>query len=334
MNQTIRKYTIKEMDFSYIKREICNMYGMDVKIIYIDRQNDQFIIETQANFMHVIIDSTTQAYNELVISHINRMGINYEPTVIPEVHIKLIVSPTNNYGILNNLIETNDIYTNFPNYKEIICRELNYTYAIPLNEIEFIYNEFNRVSVGRTANGLLNKTEFCLFMADKIKDQSIVECFFNAIDEKKTGFISIKRFVEALKVIRSNCTDDKIRLIFNAYSSTYGFMTQDDFSNMMLSNGMTVNILEANYLSEKVISSFNLRKDGKLVFAEFKNVYNMNTVRLSATWDEIFYLKFAEVVVQCFKCAKKVYQRELRGQPPVCLDCCKLVRSPISYLFN
>lgn len=307
---------------------------MDVKIIYIDRQNDQFLIEIQSDFDIVVKDSTTQAYNELAASHINRMGSSYEPTVIPEVHIKLIVSPINSYGALNKLIETDDIYTNFPNYKEIICRELSHTYTIPLNEIEFIYNEFNRVSVGRTANGLINKTEFCLLMADKIKNQNIVECFFNAIDEKKSGFISIKRFVEALKVIRSNCTDDKIRLIFNAYSSTYGFMTQEDFSNMMLNNGVTANLLEANFLSSKVFSSFNMNKDGKLVFIEFKNAYNMNAVQLSATWDEIFYLKFAEVVVQCFQCAKKVYQRELRGQPPICLDCCKFARTPMSYLFN
>ncbi|OMJ87574.1 hypothetical protein SteCoe_10659 [Stentor coeruleus] len=328
MNQTIRKYTLKELEYAQIKGEICSMYGMNVKITYIDRQNDQFIIETQSDFNHVIKDSTTQAYNELAASHITRMGSNYQPVVIPEVHIKLIVSPLNNYGTMNNPIEINDIYTNFPNHKEIICRELNYTYAIPLNEIEFIYSEFNRVSIGRTANGLLNKTEFCLLMADKIKDQHIVECFFNAIDEKKSGFISIKRFVEALKVIRSNCTDDKIRLIFNAYSSTYGFMTQEDFSNMMLNNGVTVNFLEASFLSAKVFSSFNLNKDGNLVFTEFRNAYNMNAVQLSTTWDEIFYLKFAEVVVQCFQCAKKVYQRELRGQPPKCLECCKYIRSP------
>ena len=155
--------------------------------------------------MYAVIDSAKQYYEDSMKTYQSLNKPVPSPFILPSVEVKLIVTSVSMAGY-SNFNNFTDISTQFTSHKDLLLRELSSQYSIQLHELEAIYLEFCRASHGRRIDGKLTKSEFCEMMGSKTSNFSLVQDFFNAIDEYRSGVVDFTSFVVSLSVLRSSYT--------------------------------------------------------------------------------------------------------------------------------
>ena len=257
------------------------------------------------------------------------------PFIIPQVEVKFIVSSIQASSSYQNSFNYTDISSQFTNHKDLMLRDLSNQHQIPINELENIYLEFCRVSRGRRIDGKINRMEFGEIMGKKMNRYELIEDFFNGIDECKTGVIDFRNFVAALGILRNSYMEGKLFLVFNAYSLTeYRVLNKADLFRLLEINDKEKSYIELSHLVGIVFANFDVDRDEKLSFAEFKNAYNGGLIKLDLFWTSFSLINFDEQLVPCIQCAKKIHARDLRGIHGKCNECSVFMPSPGRYLYS
>ena len=326
--------TLRREQFSpqHIDSLVYNLYGRSKKLEYTDSRNDKISINNQEALEYAVSDSAKQYYEEYIRS-LQLLGKPLpNPFVIPQVEVKLIVS-TPPLGSVPSSFQSNynDLASQFTNNKELMLRDLSALHSISINELEIIYGEFCRVSRGRRVDGRITRQEFADIMQGKLQNYEAVNQFFDAIDDSGNGFVDFRSFIAALGVFRNNHSDGKLMIAFKAYCKTeYWFIYKADLFNLLRENDLTKTYQEKTLCVEQIFQWFDVDRDGKLNFNEFRSAYINNWFTLEMFWNGYNMISFEEILVPCVQCARKMPIRAGRGTPGACDECMRFhpIQSP------
>ena len=280
-----------------------------------------------------MIDSANFTYQE----HVRSLQLLGKPVpgtcLIPQVEIKFIVSSLPSpHGYSTYQSNFSDLSSQFLYNKDILLRELSGTHQVPLGDLETLYTEFLRGPRNRRADGRLSKTEFFEVMSKKMANFSLIEQFFNAIDEYKTGFVEFRGFVAALGILRGGYIERRWLLVFNAFSKKdYGYLDKSELFDLIVSNDPTKLNHDLAGLVNMMFSIGDGDRDGKLTFSDFKQLINSNYFSLDSFWTGQGSFSFEDSLIPCIQCGKKITMRGARGLPCRCDECASFSPSMRAY---
>ncbi|XP_076895887.1 calcineurin B-like protein 7 [Bidens hawaiensis] len=152
-----------------------------------------------------------------------------------------------------------------------------------INEIEALYDLFERLSYAIVEDGRIHKEEFllALFSNSSMKN-FFADRLFDTFDMKKNGVIEFDEFVRSLNVFHPDTPEsDKIEFMFKLYDLKHnGFIERDELKEMVLAllSEMNVDLSDdaVEGILNKTIQDADLNGDGKIDLEEWKIFVSKN----------------------------------------------------------
>ncbi|KAK9076647.1 hypothetical protein SSX86_004981 [Deinandra increscens subsp. villosa] len=155
--------------------------------------------------------------------------------------------------------------------------------SFSINEIEALYDLFERLSHAIIEDGRIHKEEFLLALFSNSSMKNLLaDRLFDTFDIKKNGVIEFDEFVRSLSVFHPDAPEsDKIEFMFRLYDLKHnGFIERDELKEMVLALLSEMNIHLPDDAVEgilnKTILDADLNGDGKIDLEEWKTFITKN----------------------------------------------------------
>ncbi|KAI3501423.1 hypothetical protein L1887_29291 [Cichorium endivia] len=149
--------------------------------------------------------------------------------------------------------------------------------SFSINEIEALYDLFERLSHAIIEDGLIHKEEFRLALFSNTSTQNLfADRLFDIFDIKKNGVIEFDEFVRSLSIFHPDAPESaKIEFMFRLYDLKHtGYIERDELKEMVLALLSEMNVDLSNDAVEailnKTITDADLNGDGKIDLEEWK----------------------------------------------------------------
>nr|XP_043638848.1 calcineurin B-like protein 7 [Erigeron canadensis] len=149
--------------------------------------------------------------------------------------------------------------------------------SFSINEIEALYDLFERLSYAIIEDGRIHKEEFRLALFSNSTMQNLfADRMFDSFDIKKNGVIEFDEFVRSLNIFHPDTPDSaKIEFMFRLYDlKQTGFIERDELKEMVLAllSEMDAELSEdaVEAILDKTILDADLNGDGKIDLEEWK----------------------------------------------------------------
>ncbi|CAN0908850.1 Calcineurin B-like protein 8 [Linum grandiflorum] len=172
-------------------------------------------------------------------------------------------------------------------FKQKIKKQTRYeSYALlasqtpfSINEIEALYNLFQKLSSTLIADDLIHKEEFLFALFRSTKANNLfAERVFDLFDTKHNGVIEFSEFVHSLSIFHPRApVADKISFAFRLYDlHETGFIERDELKEMVLAilreSDLTLSEEYIESMVDKTLAEADLNGDGKIDEQEWKEL--------------------------------------------------------------
>ncbi|KAI3812813.1 hypothetical protein L1987_17525 [Smallanthus sonchifolius] len=155
--------------------------------------------------------------------------------------------------------------------------------SFSINEIEALYDLFERLSHAIIEDDRIHKEEFRLALFSNSSMQNLfADRLFDTFDIKKNGVIEFDDFVRSLSIFHPDAPEsDKIEFMFRLYDLRHtGFIERIELKKMVLAlvSEMNVDLSDdaVELILDKTILDADLNGDGKIDLEEWKTYISKN----------------------------------------------------------
>ncbi|GJS63524.1 calcineurin B-like protein 7 [Tanacetum coccineum] len=155
--------------------------------------------------------------------------------------------------------------------------------SFSINEIEALYDLFERLSYAIIEDGRIHKEEFRLALFSNSSMQNLfADRMFESFDIKKNGVIEFDEFVRSLSIFHPDAPEsDKIEFMFRLYDLRHtGFIEREELKEMVVAllSEMDVSVSDEDIeaILDKTILDADLNGDGKIDLEEWKIFISKN----------------------------------------------------------
>ncbi|PWA64546.1 calcineurin B-like protein 8 [Artemisia annua] len=155
--------------------------------------------------------------------------------------------------------------------------------SFSINEIEALYDLFERLSYAIIEDGRIHKEEFRLALFSNSSMQNLfADRLFESFDIKKNGVIEFDEFVRSLSIFHPNAPEsDKIEFMFRLYDLRHtGFIEREELKEMVVAllSEMNVSVSDEDIeaILDKTLLDADLNGDGKIDLEEWKTFISRN----------------------------------------------------------